>query len=536
MSTDVTNPIHYVPTYTHLIFAALLPILTGAHASLRRPLNTLSPKETKKLRSDNDEHQNEDDDDDDDESSFAPMENLTTSDAMMFPITAGALLGTLYIIIKYLDDPTLLSRILTWYFCAVGTLAVGKAFADILKVFVQFVFPRQCRNLKGKVLKAGYDSWVTLNGEEDTGEPIPCVALPSCLHDTVWGLRRSLYTQWRCSLTVGKDTTKKAFWIGDLIGQIVGVVVVGIYAAGGKHWFFTNVIGISFSYGAMQLLSPTTFQIATLLLGLLFIYDVFFVFYTPLMVTVAKSLDVPIKLLFPRPGLGKDGKPALAMLGLGDIVLPGIVIGMALRWDLWKFYELKRRTLIRTASEEKGDLTKAEKAAIKPQYTKASGNWGLLFWDPQAVSSFPKTYFKASVVGYTIGMLTTLFVMHVFEHAQPALLYLVPGVLGSVWGTAFVMGEVKVMWYYSEEEPDKDITQKDATKKDATKKDEKEKEDEKMVRDDIEQDVLQLNIVRRPAFLSKTAETKTKEDPSTSESDENASVSSGEVIEKPKEM
>ncbi len=38
-----------------------------------------------------------------------------------------------------------------------------------------------------------------------------------------------------------------------------------------------------------------------LLLTGLFFYDIFWVFGTPVMVSVAKSLDAPIKLLFPRP-------------------------------------------------------------------------------------------------------------------------------------------------------------------------------------------------------------------------------------------
>jgi hypothetical protein len=59
-----------------------------------------------------------------------------------------------------------------------------------------------------------------------------------------------------------------------------------------------------------------------------------------MMVTVAKSLDVPIKLMFPRPTPADDPTAASshAMLGLGDVVLPGIMIGLALRFDLYLFY------------------------------------------------------------------------------------------------------------------------------------------------------------------------------------------------------
>lgn len=38
----------------------------------------------------------------------------------------------------------------------------------------------------------------------------------------------------------------------------------------------------------------------------------------------------------------------------------------------------------------------------------------------------------------------------IWNHAQPALLYLVPGVLGSVWITATVRGELSLMWHYTE--------------------------------------------------------------------------------------
>jgi minor histocompatibility antigen H13 len=41
--------------------------------------------------------------------------------------------------------------------------------------------------------------------------------------------------------------------------------------------------------------------------------------------------------------------------------------------------------------------------------------------------------------------------MRIWDHGQPALLYLVPGVLGTLWGTALVRGEWKLMWEYTED-------------------------------------------------------------------------------------
>lgn len=47
----------------------------------------------------------------------------------------------------------------------------------------------------------------------------------------------------------------------------------------------------------------------------------------------AKSFDAPIKLLFPRAL--EEGSKAMpfSMLGLGDIVIPGIFVALILRFD-----------------------------------------------------------------------------------------------------------------------------------------------------------------------------------------------------------
>ena len=48
-------------------------------------------------------------------------------------------------------------------------------------------------------------------------------------------------------------------------------------------------------------------------------------------------------------------------------------------------------------------------------------------------------------------MMVTLTMLLVFNHGQPALLYLVPGVTGSLWLTALLRGELKDMWKYTED-------------------------------------------------------------------------------------
>ena len=130
-------------------------------------------------------------------------------------------------------------------------------------------------------------------------------------------------------------------------------------------------------------MSPTTFWTGSLVLAGLFFYDITMVFYTPLMVTVATSLDVPIKLVFPGPGRG-------SMLGLGDVVLPGIMIAIALRFDLYLHYL------------RKPSVTDNDGRISRPAYVEATGAWGDLLSTriPTLANgaSFKKTYFTASMV------------------------------------------------------------------------------------------------------------------------------------------
>lgn len=188
------------------------------------------------------------------------------------------------------------------------------------------------------------------------------------------------------------------------------------------------------------------------------------------MITVATKLDAPIKLTFASAAKS-------SILGLGDIVVPGMVMALALRFDLWRFYnkqvkyvatELKSKATGPT-SDDVVVASEIQYMAKKTPYIDVTNSWADRFWvstwpglltisNPGKdvpisvqVAAFPKTYFYASLIGYTLGLLVTLVMLVVFRHGQPALLYLVPGVLGSLWLTGLVRGELKEMWTYTED-------------------------------------------------------------------------------------
>ncbi|MCJ1289086.1 hypothetical protein MMC34_000618 [Xylographa carneopallida] len=485
----------YIPTYIHLIISALFPIYAGSHASLSRPSSAAKPPR-RKTKSTKEQTDHEDDEDGGETGEQSQrMEGLAPSDAILYPVLTGCVLAGLYFLIKWLKDPAILNKILNWYLSVFGVLSIAKLLSDCMTTAISYGFPTKYYESRSIWEIHGKQRYASTR-DSDIGRksvlkprksPLPGLAsrlpLPAYIMKALWNFRdfltQPLYILEAYIYGV-LERTRIPVGPQGLTSFFIAVASVLYFNLVDKPWWLTNLLGFSFSYSALQLMSPTTFWTGTLVLTSLFFYDIYFVFFTPLMITVATKLDIPVKLLFPRPpGVNDDtNKKPLSMLGLGDVVLPGIMIGLALRFDLYLFYlkkQKRQQTNWKDGSDGQSDelehasivhseenKTKEDKKShngeevVKTTYRSATGGWGERYWlGNKAVlegGSFPKTYFHASVVGYIIGMICTLCVMHVYQHGQPALLYLVPGVLCSLWGTALFRGEIKTMWAYTEAE------------------------------------------------------------------------------------
>jgi len=479
-----------LPTYFHLLVSVIFPIYTGAHASLSRPSSAAS-LERKKVS-------NIEGDDEDDEVVLQKMEGLSPSDAIAFPLLAGTTLASLYFLLKWLKDPAILNKILSYYFAQIGLVFGIKFLKDASSVARSVSWPTQY-SANGGLWKANnarkcYEASRTNSSQSEAHQdsPLPgifrSIPLSRSFSSGIWRFREAIYTKASLRLHLHKIVTLKSpVDLLDLASMIVTITLVVYHTFVAKPWWLTNFMGFSFCYGSLQYISPTTSWTGTLILSALFFYDIYFVFFTPMMVTVATKLDVPIKLLFPRPDgcvmpVGAaEGSPlmeeyleclakkrTMAMIGLGDVVIPGMMIAFALRFDLYLFYLRQQKRAIKEGKEApRSDVSECPNPMTqKAKYLTATGGWGERFWTNRTLEPaefkakrFPKTYFHASLVGYVIGMMTTLIVMQVAEHAQPALLYLVPGVLTSLWGTALIKGDLKLLWEYNEawgEDQDKD--------------------------------------------------------------------------------
>ena len=243
-----------------------------------------------------------------------------------------------------------------------------------------------------------------------------------------------------------------------MVSFTLSVSIVCIWILTG-HWLLMDAMGMGLCVAFIAFVRLPSLKVSTLLLMGLLIYDVFWVFFSSyifnsnVMVRVATrpadnpvgmvvkrfhfnspsfnfasnnpssmsmgsklmiNIDPPSKLSLPGklifPSMNNSGH--FSMLGLGDVVMPGLLLCFVLRYDAYK------RT----------QLSSAE-AGVPP---------------PNNLNRI--SYFHCSLVGYFFGLLTATVSSEIFKAAQPALLYLVPFTLLPLLTMAYLKGDLRRMW------------------------------------------------------------------------------------------
>jgi len=207
-----------------------------------------------------------------------------------------------------------------------------------------------------------------------------------------------------CTVPYLEESFKRA----DIIAFVPALSLViswVITRNGDLGWIFQDIIAAAFLCWVQRTLRLPNMKIASLLLGMMFFFDIFWVFVSPLifqesvMIRVAKGGDtgeaVPMLLRIPSFG---DPLGGYRMLGFGDIVLPGLLVSYYRRHDV-----LSKRGVC-------------------------------------------QGYFLPGLVGYFVGLCCTIVALVVMRLGQPALLYLVPGTLGTGFVAALLRGELPQLW------------------------------------------------------------------------------------------
>ncbi|XP_071848347.1 signal peptide peptidase-like 3 [Apostichopus japonicus] len=231
------------------------------------------------------------------------------------------------------------------------------------------------------------------------------------------------------------------FTSAEILSFCLSVMLVFMWVMTG-HWLLMDALAMGLCVTMIAFVRLPSLKVSTLLLTGLLIYDVFWVFFSTyifnanVMVRVAtRPADNPVGMLAKRldlPNVAKDapklslpGKlifPSMhsaghfSMLGLGDIVMPGLLLCFVLRYDNWK------RQSVDPAAPQPALITHGSLA--------------------QKV-----TYFHCSLIGYFVGLLTATVSSEIYKNAQPALLYLVPFTLLPLVIMAYLKGDLKRMWH-----------------------------------------------------------------------------------------
>ncbi len=130
----------------------------------------------------------------------------------------------------------------------------------------------------------------------------------------------------------------------------------------------------------------------------------------------------------PRTAHTSAARPPARPRPTGDIVVPGIFLALLLRFDAL------------TALRSGGFRLAGHAAPVKP------GGGGALD-DPVllAGADFARPLFNTGLLAYVLGLVATVAVMVLFDHAQPALLYLVPAVLLAAVGASLALGRFRAL-------------------------------------------------------------------------------------------
>ncbi|XP_039628768.1 signal peptide peptidase-like 2A isoform X2 [Polypterus senegalus] len=195
-------------------------------------------------------------------------------------------------------------------------------------------------------------------------------------------------------------------------------------------WILQDFLGVAFCLNFLRVIKISSFKLHVILLSLLLVYDVFFVFITPLLTKNGESIMIdvasgggssdeknggsvlqglpdstshreklPVLMRVPRlndPAQNVCGIQ-FSILGYGDIIVPGLLVAYCHRFDIW-------------------------------------------------ANNSSRIYFISCTIAYAFGMGLTLLVLLLTKMGQPALLYLVPCTLITSSIVAWRRKQMRQFW------------------------------------------------------------------------------------------
>lgn len=288
-------------------------------------------------------------------------ERVSKDNALLAPIAASLSIGGLYLLLKAGIDITSFYAIFVTIF---GALAISDIGVPILRT----VFP---------------------NIDFASAE----VPVPKALSDKL-------------------DLDKPALPLDGLITLGLGVICTLVYwapAAMEQKFLISNAIAWSLGMISLGAISLGSFQTGAILLAGLFCYDIFWVFGTDVMMTVATKVEAPVKFLYTAPPSDTPKPYPFSVLGLGDVVIPGLFVRLMSKVD----------------------------EVLQPKNL---------------------SYFNVATAAYAGGLLLCFAANEIYHNGQPALLYLDPSLIGGTLACAAVNDQVIDLWDFKEDEDEDELS------------------------------------------------------------------------------
>lgn len=262
---------------------------------------------------------------------FNIKESLDLIDVISYPLINTIQLLVLYVLITKMNYANEINLIIKLYYCFNGPLSVSFIVYDIIK-------------------------WL----------------FPKLKNDTI------IITLFKCRVV-----NLRTIYIrkGDVICFVFIIVLGGLYIQS-NNWLLSNLFSICIAITSISSIKINTLYNGFIFLVLFAIYDVIFVFYTPIMNAVSSEIKSPMKMIFPT--INKT----FTSIGLGDIIIPGIYLSTLFHYD----YN------INTQNKEK---------TIHFSFCNF-------------------IYFHMGMIAYFLGVFCSYTAVILFHKAQPALIYIVP--------------------------------------------------------------------------------------------------------------
>jgi len=281
-------------------------------------------------------------------------EQVSQKNALYAPIGASFAIGGLYLLLKVGIDPTSLYAVAITIF---GALAIS----DIGVPILRNVFP---------------------NVDFANAE----VAIPKILAEKL-------------------DLDKPTLPLDGLVTLGLGIVATLLYwapAAMEQKFLVSNAIAWALGMTSLGAISLGSFQTGAILLAGLFCYDIFWVFGTDVMMTVATKVEAPVKFLYTAPPSDTPKSYPFSVLGLGDVVIPGLFVRFMSKVD----------------------------QVLRPKNL---------------------SYFNVATGAYAFGLMACFAANEIYHNGQPALLYLDPSLVGSALACAAANNQLDEVWNFEEE-------------------------------------------------------------------------------------